>query len=67
MLEPVEKKSRKVTFRATPSEARRYDTAAQLAGVSRSRVLREGAERLAREILSENLDKNGPDDTEESQ
>lgn len=51
MLEPTEKLTKRVTIRATPSDVRRLDAAAEVAGVTRSRVLREGGLQVAREIL----------------
>lgn len=53
MLQPTEPRTERVTIRTRPGELRRIDAAAQVAGVTRSDVLREGALNLAREVLRE--------------
>lgn len=50
-VQPREKFEERITIRARPSQLRRLETAARLAGVSRSRILREGGLRVAREII----------------
>lgn len=51
MLEPEEPFSEHLTLRVRRSELRRLDAAADVAGVSRSRILREGGLEVARGIL----------------
>lgn len=52
-MEPRERFEERITIRARPSQLRRLETAARLAGVSRSRILRDGGMRVAREIIQE--------------
>lgn len=51
MLEPREQFTERVTVRARPSQLRRLDVAARLAGISRSRIVREGSLKLARRVI----------------
>lgn len=53
MLSRTETRTERVTIRTRPAELRRIDAAAQVAGVTRSEVLRQGALRLAREVLQD--------------
>lgn len=53
MLEPEEPFSEHVTLRTRPSDLRRIEAAARVSGVTRSRLMREGALQLARELLRE--------------
>jgi len=48
-----------LTVRVPPSDLRRIEAAARAAGVTRSRVVRDGARQMAREILREASDGDG--------
>lgn len=59
MLEPEETFSEHITLRARPSDLRKIEAAARVRGVTRSRVLREGALKLARRVLREETNEPG--------
>lgn len=58
MLEPPERRTEHIGIRATTSERERFMRAADRAGVSLSRLVRQGAIRLADEVLTD--DDRGP-------
>lgn len=58
MLEPAEKRTEHIGIRVTTSERERFGKAADRAGVSLSRLVRQGALRLAAEVLAN--DDKGP-------
>lgn len=51
MIEPEERRTENVVFRMRPSELRRLEAAADVAGVTRSRIIRSGTNATARQIL----------------
>lgn len=60
-MEPREKFTERITIRARPSQLRRLDTAARLAGVSRSRLVRKGGLELARRVIQDETEAGGSD------
>lgn len=59
MIEADEPYSERVTFRLRPRELRRLDAAARASGVSRSRIVREGGLRVARQVLRQAAGEDG--------
>lgn len=58
-VEPREQFTERITVRTRPSQRRQIETAARLAGVSKSRLLREGGLQAAREVIQQETSGEG--------